>query len=158
MIYDDTKCSIFLADSGILNSGFGMYTTRTIDKGSYVLPFADSPSFVVTDSEAHFNNKNIHWNHYDYYWNGRGLGEFEAHETKENIVSFGALANYHTYLENVEGDFEEYDDTILDRFADPGAGAITYHRGHKFRVTKTILAGEEIFANVSCVCYYILNI
>ena len=39
----------------------------------------------------------------------------------------------------------EYDDTILNRFKDPGAGAISYHNGRAFEATRDIEAGEELF-------------
>ncbi len=40
-----------------------------------------------------------------------------------------------------------YDDTILDRFKDPGAGAFSYHGGYTFEATRDIEAGQEIFAD-----------
>mmetsp|Transcript_4592 Transcript_4592/g.6515 ORF Transcript_4592/g.6515 Transcript_4592/m.6515 type:complete len:636 (+) Transcript_4592:185-2092(+) len=144
---EEGECTLFLATSGIPNSGFGMYTTRHIPKDESVLNYADSPSIVVLDSTLHNGGKDIHWNHGDYFWAGTGLAEFEADSVEENVVTFGALANYHTFLSNVEGDFVEYEDDTLDRFKDPGAGAYSYFRGHKYRATKDIPAGEEIFAN-----------
>ena len=39
-----------------------------------------------------------------------------------------------------------YDDTYLDRFRDPGAGAFSYHEGHRFFSKNAIKAGEELFA------------
>jgi hypothetical protein len=40
-----------------------------------------------------------------------------------------------------------YDDTILNRFSDPGAGAFSYYEGQKFLATREIRAGEELFTN-----------
>ena len=45
-------------------------------------------------------------------------------------------------------DDSEYDDTVLNRFKDPGAGAISYHNGNIFRATREISAGEELFASM----------
>ncbi len=42
----------------------------------------------------------------------------------------------------------EYDDTILDRYEDPGAGAISYHNGNVFVATQNIAAGDELFAGL----------
>ncbi len=41
---------------------------------------------------------------------------------------------------------QKYDDTLLDRFSDPGAGAMSYHPGHIFYSTTPIKAGQELFA------------
>ena len=40
-----------------------------------------------------------------------------------------------------------YDDSILNRFRDPGAGAFSYYEGQTFLATRGIRAGEEIFTN-----------
>ena len=37
----------------------------------------------------------------------------------------------------------DYDDTIVNRFKDPGAGAFSYHNGRKFKASRDIQAGEE---------------
>lgn len=47
---------------------------------------------------------------------------------------------------NVKPVEAKYDDTVADRFQDPGAGAFSYHGGQSFHATRDITAGEEIFA------------
>lgn len=40
---------------------------------------------------------------------------------------------------------ERYDDTMFDRFKDPGAGAVSYHMGHDFVARyRDIEANEEV--------------
>ena len=40
---------------------------------------------------------------------------------------------------------ERYDDTMFDRFKDPGAGAVSYHMGHDFVAKyRDIEANEEV--------------
>ncbi len=46
---------------------------------------------------------------------------------------------------NIKPTPSEYDDTILNRFENPGAGAISYHMGRNFQATRDIQAGEELF-------------
>ena len=41
----------------------------------------------------------------------------------------------------------DYDDTMVDRYSDPGAGAFSYHGGYEFEATRDIMAGDEIFAD-----------
>jgi hypothetical protein len=45
----------------------------------------------------------------------------------------------------IQPDASAYDDTILNRFKNPGAGAISYHVGRYFKASRDIEAGEELF-------------
>ena len=45
----------------------------------------------------------------------------------------------------IQPGISEYDDTILNRFKDPGSGAISYHSGRNFEASRDIEAGEELF-------------
>lgn len=91
-----------MAPSSIPNSGFGVYTTRTIEKDEPVTPLADAPSVIAIDMTAHTENPlSDFWTHVDYLWSGAGLGEFEASEVSENVFVLGCLSNFHTYLKNL---------------------------------------------------------
>lgn len=61
-----------------------------------------------------------------------------------NIV----LQNHHCILDSLSMDFvaEEsgYDDKLLDRYRDPGAGGYTYHIGKFYSVSRDVAAGEEV--------------
>ena len=50
---------------------------------------------------------------------------------------------------------ERYDDTMFDRFKDPGAGAVSYYMGHDFVAKyRDIEANEEVstfFPTLHCV-------
>jgi hypothetical protein len=55
-------------------------------------------------------------------------------------------ANFHPYLKNVLfDDTDVYQDDILNRYKDPGAGAFSYHFGKKWYTTRDVQAGEELF-------------
>ncbi len=36
---------------------------------------------------------------------------------------------------------------MANRFTDPSAGAFSYHTGFYYKATRTIIAGEELFAH-----------
>ena len=152
--YRDT-CRYYLAESSIPNAGFGIYTVNDIHEHEPMTQVADAPSIIVTDSEMH---RQIHdddsgggnggWNHVDYFWDGSGQGEFEAHTVEESVVTFGSLCNYHTYLKNVKPDSHEYVDNLSPRAeGSPGMGAYSYQPGFIFTSSRDIKAGEEIFCD-----------
>lgn len=49
----------------------------------------------------------------------------------------------------VYDDVDWYDDGMLDRYQDPGAGAFSYHRGKHWYAERRIEAGEELFLDYS---------
>lgn len=67
----------------------------------------------------------------NYYW-GRGVPDHARYYAGEDVVeyqiAFGALPNHHCILESLDYVYPlpPYDDTMVDRFSDPGAGAFTY--------------------------------
>jgi len=75
-----------------------------------------------------------------------GWSEHECDEVLESVKTLGSLSNYHPYLHNIHPLVEPYDDTAVDRFSNPNAGAVSYHQGHKFSASRDIDAGEEVFA------------
>lgn len=143
---DYDECSLYLAPSTISGAGFGIFTTKDVIPGHGVLPYSDSTSIVVCDYD-YFGLNDEDWRHQDYFWNGAGLASFECDSASESVMGFGALCNHHAALKNVHGYVQDYDDTVADRFTNPGAGAFSYYGGHKFVATKHIAAGDEIFAD-----------
>ena len=61
----------------------------------------------------------------------------------------GSLPNSHPCLDNFDAGNPAtvpYDDSLLDRESDPGAGAYTYYMGrHSIAHKRDISAGEEMF-------------
>jgi len=61
----------------------------------------------------------------------------------------GALPNSHIYLNNLGGGFTTvvpYDNSVVVRAIDPGAGAFSYYMGrHTIAENRDMTAGEEIF-------------
>ena len=59
----DHKCGIWLAESSIPNSGFGIFTTKNIYTGDTMQPYPNSPSIVVANFYEPFDNNEEDWNH-----------------------------------------------------------------------------------------------
>ena len=65
---------------------------------------------------------------------GRGVPDHARYYAGEDVaeyqIAFGALPNHHCILESLDYVYPKppYDDTMVDRFTDPGAGAFTYVR------------------------------
>jgi hypothetical protein len=142
---DMSECEIYMAKSSIPNAGYGVFAGRDFSQKSN-LGSIDSPSISITDLYYH-NGADPDWAHVNYFWSGDGYTALESEETAELTANIGALANYHTHLVNIDHWAGEYDDKILNRFEDSGAGAISYYRGHQFMSTRDIRAGEELFAD-----------
>ena len=45
----------------------------------------------------------------------------------------------------IAGDRYNYQDNILSRYSDPGAGAFSYYMGEHWRTTRHVMAGEELY-------------
>ena len=98
---NDNVCTLFMAESSIKNSGFGVFTTRHYNKGDLIQPLGDAPSIAITDIAEHFG-EDPDWAHVNYYWDADGYTGFEAEEVAEIVHTLGTIANYHPYLKNVE--------------------------------------------------------
>ena len=94
-------CTLFIAESSIKNSGFGVFTTRLFEKGDLIQPLGDAPSIPITDISKHYG-EDPDWAHVNYYWDADGYTGFEAEEVAEMVLTLGTIANYHPYLKNVE--------------------------------------------------------
>jgi hypothetical protein len=143
------QCELYLAPSSIPGTGFGIFTTRNIKGEELVLPHSDGPTIVVcgqSDGSEHFMGVGD-WNHDDYLWGPHEFTKTYCHGAKESVMTFGSLCNYHTYLSNIQPSQLKYDDTVANRYTDPGAGAFSYFNGNAFKTTRDIMAGEELFAS-----------
>mmetsp|Transcript_22881 Transcript_22881/g.63643 ORF Transcript_22881/g.63643 Transcript_22881/m.63643 type:complete len:746 (+) Transcript_22881:95-2332(+) len=157
------KCSIFIAPSSLKNSaGYGVYSTRDIDQGQAILSgppqTPDGPSLPVINPDATLENDpelqlvSNHWNQvFGHYWWGRGVPDhtsYEAESVMDFQITFGALPNHHCVLSSLDYESpkeDAYDDTLANRYKDPGAGAFSYHKGRIFAATQPVKAGQELF-------------
>ena len=143
-------CSVFLAPSSVIGGGMGMFVTKPTKAGEIILP-ADGPSIPIIDPDWSQASQNAWVNLFSNYWWAHGKTDsasFEAHDTTEYQITMGALPNSHPYLINMDSGHPNvvpYDDSIMDRNVDPGAGAISYYMGRNTIAVRDVEAGEELF-------------
>ena len=91
----------------------------------------------------------------DNYWWGRGVPDHVSYEagtdTVDFQIAFGALPNHHCVLDTLNPTYPvpPYQDNLVNRYKDPGAGAFSYSMGREFSVLHPLKAGSEV--RVVCV-------
>ena len=57
------------------------------------------------------------------------------------------MPNHHCLLHSLNPEYPDppYNDALVNRFEDPGAGAFSYNMGREFTVYHDIQAGSELF-------------
>jgi len=159
---EEKQCSIYLAKSSLKgHTGFGVYTTRDIAQGKAILSgppgTPDGPTIAVVDSMRNtpfdlLPAQHQFHNTFGHYWWGRGVPDHVGFESDEGDVidyqiTFGALPNHQCILSGIDYVLPEspYEDSLVSRYEDPGAGSFTYHRGRIFQATRDLTAGSELF-------------
>jgi len=139
-------CSIYMAESSIPNAGMGVFTSQAISKGGIISPTRDGPPIVFHDFHSMFKSARGLGNR-NYFWDEEIPEHYEANENNIALTTVGSLANYHPMLRNVISNVgsSDYDDSLMDRNTDVGAGAFSYHRSRNDTATRDISAGEELF-------------
>jgi hypothetical protein len=137
------KCGLYLAKSNIPNAGFGLYTAVDIPAGGIMVATSQMaiPTFEAGTGQP--------WPGKDYIWGGSpfGTSATEASSAPSFLsVLFGALANAHTGIHNVNHDFGKWS-PVLDATQDYGAGAFSDYIEDGHRSRYAIGAGEELFAS-----------
>ena len=143
----DEKCSLYLAPSSIPNVGLGVFASHSFKEGESIDVICNGPSVVVTDPfNSGESDDGWPWANEMFMW-GVNYANKESDTSMETITNLGSMVNYHPFLDNIQllETEENYDDSILSRFNDPGAGAVSYHMGRRWHATRDIEAGEEFF-------------
>jgi hypothetical protein len=155
-----------MAPSSIPNAGFGVFTTLPIAAGSPIQPYPDAPSIPVLDPDAHckrslskYSLRN--WAQIEYFWSGDGHIGFEALQSEDNVVTMGALSNYHPFLYNVKPKDAGYDDsygnTLVrhDQNTSPQLGAFSYYPGQVFVAiqVRTYIIQYTLYLNTIDIIY-----
>lgn len=142
------KCSWYLAPSSIPGAGgLGIFTTKHIAKGSRLFKHIDGPTVVIQDPDVQNHGRRPIWVDKVFMWTIRRHYYKESQSGFETSPNLGVMVNHHDVLASMvaDRDDEEYNDSLLDRFKDPGAGAISYHTGRFFTTIRDVAPGEEIF-------------
>ena len=138
----------------------GVYTTRPIPKGEKVLATNDGLAIPLyafrhtPEQSPNFQSK-VAWKKLwiEYVWSGNKPDHISWEQDNTFMSSFApcysSLTNHHCLLSSLRQQYPEpwYDDSMLNRFSDPGAGAVTYDAGRENTVGRNVQPGEELFLN-----------
>jgi len=152
------ECGLYMAESSLPNSGWGMYTAVAINRGDFILPsdvviqvndrLAYYETTILTMNNSATSTTLPHWLLEQYYWNPRLSGAtFDANKVESIIPGLGMLANSHTGLLNVEnlGPMMVKDNNARRRMSQPSLGAYTEYSNLTFQAMIDIPAGHELF-------------
>lgn len=146
-------CQFYLAPASLYApgtdfAGFGVFTASPIRQHESLFHKWEGPTVQILDPLLH-NEERPEWADTIFMWTVRSHIYKESDEGYETSPNLGTMINHHDLVYNCQVDREDtyYNDTILNRFTDPGAGAISYHTGRKWKAERDIAAGEEIFDN-----------
>jgi len=162
--YDDpNKCTTYLAQSSIPNSGLGMYTTIHYQKGEH-FPFPEI-GILLQEKQRHYSfsygkkeEKELLINQYPWSAQILTLGAHEVGHGETIVPGLGMLANSHLGLVNMRhreswktqswrdgtDTLHRTDSLTLD---DMGRGAYSAHGRVVFEATKLVEPGEELFVS-----------
>jgi hypothetical protein len=136
------QCQLYLAESSIPNSGIGVFTADDIKKGQFV----GERELLIPLTDSSFEHL---WLLKDVTWD-LSLSPFLYYESNVKQVfypGFGAQANCHFGLNNVEHDKPKFDSAGLHRSKDPGVGAFTYWYDMPHIASRDIQSGEELLVD-----------
>lgn len=157
----ENTCTVYMAPSSVHGiESMGIYTTKNLSKRSSIINAVDGlsiPVYGAWASNGHESKKmqeaRNSWNKlFDEYWWGRGISDqmiWEADGALDLKMSFGQLPNHHCILHSLDlrNPRKGYNDALVNRTIDPGAGSFSYHIGREFSVHRDVQAGEELFLN-----------
>jgi hypothetical protein len=107
---ENDGCRIYMAPSSLTgSSGFGVYTTRPVNKGERFLNGPDGPNIPVLDfifppnlKDSLEKERNAWISLFDHYWWGRGVADQVIYEAATSVmdfqINFGSLPNHHCVL------------------------------------------------------------
>lgn len=147
---DAHTCSVYLAPSSVRGASMGMFVTKAFKRGEMFHP-ADGPSIPIIEPDYGSARSREAWvDLFSGYWWGSGTTDptlFEASTAVDYQITMGALPNSHPILNNLDvgsPNVVPYDDSMVDRSVDPGAGAFSYYMGRHSIAWRDIEAGEEM--------------
>ena len=144
------ECALYLAESTIPNSGMGMFTAIDLPSGSLV----GSPDIAVPiidvdwHNQARYRYEEYHFIYENYFWSAQSMRMVDIAESV-GVMShgFGALANSHQGLMNMDEGLPRYDIAGLHRSRDVGAGQFSPYHDREVRTSAMVPAGSELFVD-----------
>jgi hypothetical protein len=157
---DPQKCTLYLAESSIPDAGLGLYTSIPLPKHS---PVGHSEiGIAIHDLFHHHPDAQVSTDLYkNYVWGSNHIsyGAFEATKSSVMIPGIGMMTNDHPGLINVhqiptssgsrfwmdEDDALATEGNKHDTLTDMGRGSSSPHSNLRFRATKHMNAGDELY-------------
>jgi len=144
------ECALYLAESTIPNAGMGMFTAVDLPKGALV----GSPDVAVPvidpnwHNRAHYQHDDYHFLYENYFWSARSMRMVDIADSV-GVMShgFGALANSHQGLMNLDEGVPRFDGGGLHRSRDVGAGQFSPYHDREVRTTGAVPTGSELFVD-----------
>ena len=144
------ECALYLAESTIPNSGMGMFTAIDLPKGALVgspdiaIPIID----VNWHNQASYQREEYHFIYENYFWSAQSMCMVDIAESVGVMSNgFGALANSHQGLMNMDEGLPRYDVAGLHRSRDVGAGQFSPYHDREVRTSAMVPAGSELFVD-----------
>lgn len=141
------ECSIVMADSSISNSGWGVFTLKTLVRdqtlqesstGDVVIHLTDPNPMTASGMQR------LIW---EYLWQGMEVGgQYEGQKVMSLAPGIGMVANGHATMFNVLPQ-KPTKDAGVDRNSSPGAGAFSHYHNFTWKVQRDLQAGSELFVN-----------
>jgi hypothetical protein len=139
------QCGLFLAESSIPNSGWGVFTGKDIYKDDAIYPL--DVAIQTVDRENHMllraklGRKNVpDWKMSDYAWGAEMTSAFnDARKVDSFVPGLGMACNSQPGMANV------INRGLQRRQGEGNNGAYTRYQEHIFESTQDIPAGHELF-------------
>ena len=147
--FDKSKCNLFMAESSMPNTGFGLFTLRAIPRRYPIRP-SDIVIQLINPvpSSDDENMTSMKLLMRDYLWDGAETGgQYEARMVFSVWPGFGMVANSHSKKYNALMFRADVDEADLGRTTEPGVGAISHYHNLTTYSSKDIPAGGEILVN-----------
>lgn len=142
---ENSECGLFLALSTLPGAGMGIFSGFEKKPGDAI----GSGDVCLPQLDLRYHNRQPMFDSMqDYYWQGNNMGMARESHSNDNSAYCPGLdcaTNCHLGLLNTQHSYPLYDNSVLHRSKDPGAGAFTpYHNGTTY-ASRNIPAGGELF-------------
>lgn len=143
------SCGLYMAESSIPNSGWGMYTATPIQKDDVIYPLdvviqvADYARYQTLRSSFFTGETLPLWLMEEYYWNSQTTWAwYDAQKVQSIVPGLGMLANSHPGLVNAAEQGPQYKQVVPRNVVE--AGAYSQYKNTTFLASTDIPAGHEI--------------
>ena len=147
---NDNTCGLYMAESSIPNSGWGMYTAKHISKNAPIYPL--DVVIQVADYARHQKYRSHYlyqaeklplWLMEEYYWNSQITWAWHDAKKIQSIVpGLGMLANSHPGLVNAKEQVPQWKPSVTRNSVE--SGAYSQYKNMTFVASQDIPVGHEL--------------